>query len=138
MRVRQRRSQMSSELSKEKAVVTVEQQGEGDLLTRILDQGRLARNESQVQQAKDMIGEFVQEVMQGQLVVAKDMESAINARIAEIDRLVSAQLNEVMHASEFQKLEGSWRGLNHLVMNSETGTMLKIRVFNCSKKDLLK
>jgi len=129
---------MSSELSKEKAVVTVEQQGEGDLLTRILDQGRLARNESQVQQAKDMIGEFVQEVMQGQLVVAKDMESAINARIAEIDRLVSAQLNEVMHASEFQKLEGSWRGLNHLVMNSETGTMLKIRVFNCSKKDLLK
>jgi len=129
---------MSSELSKEKGVVTVEQQGESDLLTRILDQGRLARNESQVQQAKDMIGEFVQGVMQGQLVVTKDMESAINARIAEIDRLVSAQLNEVMHASEFQKLEGSWRGLNHLVMNSETGTMLKIRVFNCSKKDLLK
>lgn len=129
---------MSSELNKQKGVVTVEQQGETDLLSRILDQGRLARNESQVQAAKDMIGEFVQEVMQGQLVVAKDMESAINARIAEIDRLVSAQLNEVMHAEEFQKLEGSWRGLNHLVMNSETGTMLKIRVLNCSKKDLLK
>ncbi len=129
---------MSSEVNKQKGVVTVEQQGETDLLSRILDQGRLARNESQVQAAKDMIGEFVQEVMQGQLVVAKDMESAINARIAEIDRLVSAQLNEVMHAEEFQKLEGSWRGLNHLVMNSETGTMLKIRVFNCSKKDLLK
>ncbi|HEX6730466.1 MAG TPA: type VI secretion system contractile sheath large subunit, partial [Pyrinomonadaceae bacterium] len=66
------------------------------------------------------------------------MDSAINARIAEIDRLVSAQLNEIMHAEEFQKLEGSWRGLNHLVMNSETGTMLKIRVLNVSKKDLLK
>src|SRR5260370_7720745 len=66
------------------------------------------------------------------------MDTAINARISEIDRLVSAQLNEVMHAPEFQKLEGSWRGLNHLVMNSETGTMLKIRVFNVSKKDLLK
>ncbi len=129
---------MSSEVNKQKGVVTVEQQGETDLLSRILDQGRLARNESQVQAAKDMIGEFVQEVMQGQLVIGKDMESAINARIAEIDRLVSAQLNEVMHAEEFQKLEGSWRGLNHLVMNSETGTMLKIRVFNCSKKDLLK
>jgi type VI secretion system protein ImpC len=129
---------MSSDASKEKSVVTVEQQGEGDLLTRILDQGRLARTEVQAQQAKDMIGEFVQEIMQGQLVVTKDMESAINARIAEIDRLVSAQLNEIMHAEAFQKLEGSWRGLNHLVMNSETGTMLKIRVFNCSKKDLLK
>lgn len=129
---------MSSDPTKEKSVVTVEQQGEGDLLTRILDQGRLARTEIQAQQAKDMIGEFVQEVMQGQLVVTKDMESAINARIAEIDRLVSSQLNEVMHAEPFQKLEGSWRGLNHLVMNSETGTMLKIRVLNVSKKDLLK
>jgi type VI secretion system protein ImpC len=129
---------MSSERSKDKSVVTVEKEGEGDLLTRILDQGRLARNEIQVQQAKDMIAEFVQEVMQGQLVVTKDMETTINTRIAEIDRLVSAQLNEIVHAEEFQKLEGSWRGLSHLVMNSETGTMLKIRVFNVSKKDLLK
>src|SRR5881275_3074942 len=129
---------MSTEISKEKGVVTVEQQGESDLLTRILEKGKMARNEVQAQQAKDMIGEFVQEVMQGQLVVSKDMESAINTRIAEIDRLLSAQLNEIMHAEEFQKLEGSWRGLNHLVMNSETGTMLKIRVLNVSKKELLK
>lgn len=129
---------MAQETAKDKAVVTVEQQGESDLLTRILEKGRLARNEVQAQQAKDMIGEFVQELMQGQLVVTKDMESAINARIAEIDRLLSAQLNEIMHAEEFQKLEGSWRGLHHLVMNSETGTMLKIRVFNASKKELLK
>ncbi len=129
---------MSSESRKEKGVVTVEQQGEGDLLTRILEKGKLARNEVQAQQAKDMIAEFVQEVMQGQLVVTKDMESAINARIAEIDRLLSTQLNEIMHAEEFQKLEGSWRGLHHLVMNTETSTMLKIRVLNVSKKDLLK
>lgn len=129
---------MSTETGKEKAVVTVEQQGESDLLTRILDKGKLARNEIQAQQAKDMIGEFVQELMQGQLVISKNMESALNARIAEIDRLLSAQLNEIIHAEEFQKLEGSWRGLNHLVMNSETGTMLKIRVLNISKKELLK
>src|SRR2546429_5596553 len=129
---------MSTEISKEKGVVTVEQQGESDLLTRILEKGKMARNEVQAQQAKDMIGEFVHEVMQGQLVVTKDMESAINTRIAELDRLLSAQLNEIMHAEEFQKLEGSWRGLNHLVMNSETGTMLKIRVLNVSKKELLK
>ncbi len=129
---------MGSEMRKEKGLVTVEQQGEGDLLTRILDKGRLARNEVQAQQAKDMIAQFVEELMQGQLVVTKDMESAINARIAEIDRLLSAQLNEIMHAEEFQKLEGSWRGVHHLVMNSETGTMLKIRVLNVSKKELLK
>lgn len=129
---------MSSELSKSKTVVTEEQQGERDLLTRILDEGRLARNDIQAEQAKDMIAAFVQEVMQGQLTMSKDMESSINARIAAIDKVLSAQLNEVMHAPEFQKLEASWRGLHHLVMNSETGTMMKIRVMNVSKKDLLK
>ena len=46
---------MSSEISKEKGVVTVEQQGESDLLTRILEKGRLARNEVQAQQAKDAV-----------------------------------------------------------------------------------
>lgn len=131
---------MSSNMEKSKteSVVTEEAQDEGGLLSKILDEGRLARGDHQTAQAKDMLAEFVQQVMQGQLVVSKDMESAINARIAAIDKLLSAQLNEVMHHEEFQKLEGSWRGLHHLVMESETGTMLKIRVLNASKKDLLK
>ncbi|MBA3714882.1 MAG: type VI secretion system contractile sheath large subunit [Pyrinomonadaceae bacterium] len=128
---------MSKEMAKPTSVTT-EQQEEGDLLARILDEGRLARDENQTEQAKDMIAEFVQQVMQGQMVVSKDMEATINARIAAIDKLVSAQLNEIMHAEDFQKLEGSWRGLNHLVMNSETSTMLKLRVFNASKKEMTK
>ena len=109
-----------------------------NLLERILGEGRLARDESQTERAKDMIGEFVQQVMQGQMVVSKNIETSINSRIAAIDSLVSAQLNEIMHAEEFQKLEASWRGLQHLVFESETGTMLKIRVLNSSKKDLLR
>ncbi|MBV9211455.1 MAG: type VI secretion system contractile sheath large subunit [Acidobacteria bacterium] len=120
------------------AVVTEEQQGESDLLSRILDEGRLARDESQMARAKDMIAEFVGQVMAGELTMSKDMEASINARIAVIDKLMSAQLNEIMHNEAFQKLEGSWRGLHHLVHNSETSTMLKIRVMNASKKDLLK
>jgi len=119
------------------SVATQENQ-EVDLLTRILDEGRLARDEVQTERAKDMIAEFVQQVMGGQLVVSKDLEATINARIAEIDRLLSAQLNEVMHAEPFQKLEGSWRGLRYLTFESETSTMLKIRVLNVSKKDLHK
>ncbi len=47
-------------------------------------------------------------------------------------------MNEIMHNEEFQKLEGSWRGLHHLVKNSLTGTQLKIRVMSVTKKDLLK
>ena len=41
-----------------------------------------------------------------------------------------------MHDERFLKLEGSWRGLNYLVMNSETGTSLKIRMLQLSKREL--
>ena len=129
---------MSKNPEKGKSVVVREEAGERDLLTQILEEGRLARNEGQLEQAKDMIGQFVQQVMKGEMVVGRDLEASINARIAAIDRLLSAQCNEIMHNEAFQKLEGSWRGLHHLVFESETGTMLKIRVLNVSKKDLLK
>jgi type VI secretion system protein ImpC len=115
-----------------------EQVQEVGLLDQILSEGRLARDDYQREQAKDMIGEFVNQVMSGELTMSKNMDVAINARIAEIDRVISAQLNEVMHHEEFQKLEGSWRGLHYLVKNSLTGTQLKIRVMSATKKELLK
>lgn len=132
---------MSSDLQKDAAPATTTQETEeGDLLSRILEENRLTRHDDDEQKkarARDMLGEFVQQVMEGK-VVRNDVEGTINALIAEIDKKLSAQLNEIMHHEEFQKLEASWRGLHHLVMNSETGTMLKIKVFNVSKKDLTK
>ncbi|MEP6946612.1 MAG: type VI secretion system contractile sheath large subunit [Acidobacteriota bacterium] len=117
---------------------TVETEQGTSLLDQILTDGRMARDDFQKERAKDMIGEFVNQVMSGELTMSKNMDVAINSRIAEIDRLLSAQMNEIMHHAEFQKLEGSWRGLHHLVKNSITGTQLKIRVMSVSKNDLLK
>ena len=111
---------------------------EEGLLDQIIQEGHMARDETQKEWAKDLIGEFVKQVMQGAMVVSKDTELMINARIAQLDRLISQQLNEVMHHPDFQKLEASWRGLHYLVDQSETGEMMRIRVMNVSKKDLLK
>lgn len=125
--------------SKEEAAAqVVETQQEGSLLDKILTEGRMARDDFQKERSKDMIAEFVNQVMSGELTMSKNMDVAINSRIAEIDRLISAQMNEIMHHEDFQKLEGSWRGLHHLVKNSLTGTQLKIKVINATKKDLLK
>ena len=127
--------------AQEKQAQTVTKEEEGSLLDQILSQGRLAtdaKDASSVAQAKDLLGEFVSQVLEGQITVSKDLEASINARIAAIDELLSAQMNQILHNPDFQKLEGSWRGLKHLVFESETGTMMKIRVMNASKKDLLK
>lgn len=131
MATKQEKSEKASAAIQEKEV-------EGDLLTRIIDEGRLGRDDVQAARAKDMIAEFVHSCLEGEMVLTRDVETSINARIAEIDRLCSAQLNAIMHYEDFQKLEGSWRGLHHLISESETGTMLKIRVMNASKKELLK
>jgi type VI secretion system protein ImpC len=58
--------------------------------------------------------------------------------IAEIDKKITEQVNPILHHEDFQKIEGTWRGLRHLVNNTETDEMLKIRVLNISKKDLHK
>jgi len=111
-----------------------EVQEEKSLLDQIISDGRMAREETQKGYAKDLIGEFVGQVMEGTMTISKDTEAMINARIAQIDKLISDQLNEIMHHEDFQKLEGSWRGLHYLVNKSETGERMKIRVMNIIRK----
>ena len=62
----------------------------------------------------------------------------INARVAQIDHLLSIQLNEILHHASFQKLEGTWRGLKYLLDQSETSDKLKIKILNATKKELLR
>ncbi len=84
---------------------------EGSLLDQIIAQGRMARDDEQRALARDLIGEFVAEVMAGEMTVSTDTQAMINARIGQIDQLLSKQLNAIMHTPEFQQLEASWRGL---------------------------
>ena len=115
-----------------------EQTLELGLLDQIVEQGKVGTDSASKERGKSLIKEFVQQVLQGQMTVSRDTEAMINARIAQIDHLLSIQLNEVMHHPSFQKLEGSWRGLKYMMDQSETNDMLKIKVLNVSKKDLLR
>ncbi|MBV1776680.1 type VI secretion system contractile sheath large subunit [Burkholderiaceae bacterium DAT-1] len=67
----------------------------------------------------------------------KGFGALIDNRVAEIDSILGKQLDLIVHAEGFQRLEATWRGLHYLVMRSDTGPMLKLRVLNASKQDLL-
>lgn len=108
------------------------------LLDQIVQEGRLGKDAPAQERGKDMIRQFVSEVLEGSITVGRDTEAMLNARIAQLDHLISLQLNEVMHAPEFQQLEATWRGLKYLLSQTETSTMLKIKVLNVSKKELLR
>ena len=90
----------------------------------------------QTEYARLMLSAFNAEVESANVHTDENMLETISTRIEELDKLISAQLNEILHAPELQTLEASWRGLNQLVMNTETGTSLKLRLFNLSKDEL--
>ena len=112
-----------------------------DEAPNLLDQVIAAtRPQTDIEQerAKDYFKQFLDHVVKPGQVVSKDVETNIKSWIGEIDKKLSAQLNEVMHDPEFQKLESTWRGLHYLVHQSETGENLKIRVLNVTKHELFK
>ena len=109
-----------------------------NLLDSIVEQGRFGTDTPARERGKNLVKEFVGQFLEGHMNVARDVETMINQRIAQIDHLLSIQLNEILHHADFQKLEGSWRGLRHMVFNSNTSANLKIRVMNVNKKDLLR
>jgi type VI secretion system protein ImpC len=107
------------------------------LLDKIVVEGRMARDESQQAYARDLVGEYVNQILEGGMTVSDDTVAAIEAQVARIDELLSAQMNEILHHEEFQQLEATWRGLAYLVFNTETSTRLKLRLINVTKKELL-
>ena len=69
-------------------------------------------------------------------IISADAYRTVEGMIAEIDRKLSEQVNRIIHHEDFQRLEGSWRGLHYLVSNTETDEMLKIQILNINKKEL--
>ncbi|MFI5091818.1 MAG: type VI secretion system contractile sheath large subunit [Candidatus Acidiferrum sp.] len=111
---------------------------EASLLDQIVDQGRFGKEQVARERGRDMVKEFVAQVLEGEMKLSRDADATINSRVAQIDHLISLQLNEIMHHPAFQKLEASWRGIKYMMDQSETSSMLKIRVLNVSKKELLR
>lgn len=104
----------------------------------ILDQVIAATKQTERSRAEDLVRTLAEEALKGTVTYSKNVTVTINQAIKAIDVAVSKQLNAVIHHPSFLKLEGTWRGLNYLVMNSETSVNLKIKVFNVAKKDLFK
>ncbi|GAA5179120.1 type VI secretion system contractile sheath large subunit [Niveibacterium umoris] len=120
------------------ALATQAPETEYSLLDQIVSESRVARSTVEHNRARDLIAELVQQVMEGTVVVSENLAATLDARIAELDEMLSDQLSAVMHAPEFQKLESSWRGLEYLCKQSATGQMLKIKVLNATKRELIK
>ncbi|MBX3439730.1 MAG: type VI secretion system contractile sheath large subunit [Planctomycetaceae bacterium] len=104
----------------------------------LLDKAIAATKQTEPDRAQELIRTLVEEANRGTIEFSKDLYATLERAIGKIDAVVSKQLAAIMHHPDLQKLEGTWRGLHYLVMNSETGTDLQIRLMNISKKELAK
>lgn len=94
------------------------------------------KTEGAREQVEAAVKTLAEQVLQDQALIADDAVNSVNAIVAEIDKKLTEQINEILHHPEFQQLEGSWRGLKHLVFNTESSETLKIKIFSVSKKEL--
>ncbi len=111
---------------------------ETTLLDEIVTQSKVARSDTEHARARDLIAELVREVLDGTVIMSDNLSVTLDARVAELDRLISLQLSEVMHNAEFSKLEGTWTGLHYLCKHTSTGSGMKIQIFNATKQELLR
>src|SRR5215204_7585388 len=125
------------------ATETVSEQRGGVVETRdpdefanILKQSFKPRSERAATEVENAVATLVQEALADTSVIKDHVLDTIEEMIARLDQKLTAQVNEILHAPVFQEIEGAWRGLHHLVFNSETDAQLKIRVMNISKNEL--
>ena len=104
----------------------------------LLEKNFKPKSDRQKEAIEDGVKTLAEQALADTALVSDDAVKSIEAIIAEIDRKLTEQVNQIIHNEDFQSLEGTWRGLHHLVNNTETDETLKIRVMNISKKDLSK
>ncbi|MCU7878742.1 MAG: type VI secretion system contractile sheath large subunit [Candidatus Thiodiazotropha sp. (ex Lucinoma borealis)] len=109
---------------------------EPDEFSALLQQEFKPKTERTKEAVVSAVQTLAEQVLKETSTISDDAVETIEGIIAEIDRKLTEQVNLILHHEDFQKLEGSWRGLHHLVNNTETDEMLKIRVMNITKLEL--
>jgi type VI secretion system protein ImpC len=109
---------------------------EPDDFTALLKQNFKPRSERAATEVENAVQTLVNQALADSSVIKTDVIDTIESMIAKLDEKLTAQMNEILHAPEFQQLESAWRGLHYLVYNSETDATLKIRIFNVGKNEL--
>ena len=110
---------------------------ETSLLDQIMEETRLRPADDGYDVARQGVSAFIAELLKPSNAGEKLNANAIDIMIADIDRKLSSQIDEVLHADAFQEMESAWRGLKYLVDKTNFRENTKIEILNVSKEDML-
>lgn len=126
-----------AEASKESAGLGVGVSEESDF-SALLNKEFRPKSDQAKSAVESAVKTLAEQALANTALISDDALRSIQSIIAEIDKKLTQQVNEILHHPDFQQLESAWRGLHYLVNNTETDENLKIRVMNISKKDMSK
>ncbi|MEM8812110.1 MAG: type VI secretion system contractile sheath large subunit [Pseudomonadota bacterium] len=127
---------MASEVERQEAPGGAEELRDPEEFSELLKQSFKPRSERAATEVENAVSTLVEQALEDTSLIKDDVLDTLDEMIARLDEKLSAQMNEVLHAEEFKKIESAWRGLHYLVFESETDSTLKLRVMNVSKNEL--
>jgi type VI secretion system protein ImpC len=106
------------------------------LLGEIMEQTNLAPGDDGYAVARKGVETFIARMLAEGRTDAKADRAAVDAMITEIDRRISRQLDAILHAEPFQRLEAAWRSLRMLVDRTDFRENIRVDLLNVSQADL--
>lgn len=109
---------------------------ESSLIADITAATKIKPEDESYETAKAGLRYFLEELTKPGKEVDKVNKAVVDDMIAEIDKKLSLQVDEILHHPKVQKLESTWRSLKFLIDHTDFRENIKIEILNVSKEDL--
>ena len=128
---------MSAEEKQQEQQAASAGEAQASLLDEIIEATRVKPSDETYEITKRGVKAFIDELLKPSRECVKASKTLVDEMIADLDAKLSAQVNEILHHKDFQKLESAWRSLKYLIDNTDFRENIKINMVNISKQDLL-
>ncbi|WP_368642169.1 type VI secretion system contractile sheath large subunit [Castellaniella ginsengisoli] len=109
----------------------------GSLIDQLLETTRVRPGDESYAITRQGIQTFISSLLDPARTTDRITASLADDMIAELDKKLCRQVDEILHHPDFQRLESSWRSLKFLVDRTNFRENIKIQIMNVSKDDLL-
>jgi type VI secretion system protein ImpC len=110
---------------------------EPSLLDEIVHEMKMQPTDDGYDQTRQGVEALVSELLRSREVGQRIDRKTVDQMIAEIDRRISLQVDEIVHHAEFQKMESSWKGLKFLVDRVDFRENMRVHMLQATKRELL-
>lgn len=111
--------------------------GQYSLLDEIMAHTRISSDSDGYDVAKQGVAAFISNILMTDNQQEPINKLLIDRMIAEIDKKLSMQVDEILHHEKFRQLESSWRSLKLLVDRTDFRENIKINILHATKEELL-